>query len=66
MVKAPILVLANKQDLENAMPPDEISEILNLGKIKERPWAIFKCSAVKDIGLEEAMTWLSKTVSGKQ
>lgn len=48
------------------MPPDEISEILNLSKIKERPWSIFKCSAVKDIGLEEAMTWLSKTVSGKQ
>ena len=66
LLKAPILILANKQDLENVMTPDEISDILVLSKIKERPWAIFKCSAVKEVGLEEAMTWLSKTVSGKQ
>ena len=66
MGNAPILVLANKQDLENVMSPDEISEILNLGKIKNRSWSIFKVSAVKDIGLEESITWLSKTVAAKK
>ena len=66
LLKAPILILANKQDLENVMTPDEITEILNLTKIKERDWAIYKVSALKDFGLDEAITWLSKTVSEKK
>ena len=56
-------MIANKQDLENVMSPEEITELLGLTKIKERNWAIYKVSAIKDMGLEEAISWLSKIVS---
>mmetsp|Transcript_25927 Transcript_25927/g.30318 ORF Transcript_25927/g.30318 Transcript_25927/m.30318 type:complete len:188 (+) Transcript_25927:36-599(+) len=41
----PILVFANKQDLELAMPADEIEEVLHLSQINDRPWSIQACSA---------------------
>ncbi len=44
------------------MSPDEISEILKLGDIKERDWGIFKTSATKGEGLEEAFSWMVKTL----
>lgn len=33
-----ILVMANKQDLPNAMTVSEITDKLNLNAIRERPW----------------------------
>eukprot|EP00514_Thraustochytrium_sp_LLF1b_P002219 CAMPEP_0184524146 /NCGR_PEP_ID=MMETSP0198_2-20121128/9330_1 /TAXON_ID=1112570 /ORGANISM="Thraustochytrium sp., Strain LLF1b" /LENGTH=153 /DNA_ID=CAMNT_0026915361 /DNA_START=173 /DNA_END=631 /DNA_ORIENTATION=+ len=36
--QAVVLVLANKQDVKNAMKPAEISEALGLHEIKGRPW----------------------------
>jgi len=36
----PILIFANKQDLELAMPADEIEETLHLSEINDRPWNI--------------------------
>lgn len=36
----PVLVLANKQDLLNALPADDIAEALNLFLIRDRPWQI--------------------------
>lgn len=56
------MIFANKYDLEDKMTPDEISEILKLGDIKDRDWAIFKTSAVTGEGLKEAFDWLVKTV----
>ena len=36
----PILIFANKQDLELAMPADEIEEVLHLSQINDLPWSI--------------------------
>ncbi|MFM7859250.1 MAG: ADP-ribosylation factor-like protein [Flammeovirgaceae bacterium] len=47
----PLLVLANKQDIAEAASEKDISEVLGLAKIKERDWAIFKCSATTGKGL---------------
>ena len=55
----PILVLANKQDLPNAAPESEISEILGLSTLKTRQWSIYKTSAVSGEGIKESMTWLA-------
>ena len=38
-------MFANKQDLELAMPADEIEEVLHLSQINDRPWSIQACSA---------------------
>ena len=51
------MVFANKQDLEGAMTPAEISNALGLSALKNRTWSIFKTSALKGEGLEEAMEW---------
>ena len=40
------------------MSPSEISGALGLSALKNRTWAIFKTSAIKGEGLEEAMEWL--------
>jgi ADP-ribosylation factor-like protein 1 len=65
LAKSPIMIFANKYDLEDKMNPDEISEILKLGDIKERDWAIFKTSAITGEGLQEAFDWLVKTIKQK-
>jgi signal recognition particle receptor subunit beta len=55
-----LLVLANKQDLLNAMPAHEIAEELGLSMIRDRPWQIQGCSAREGFGIEEGMGWLVK------
>ena len=41
----PLLVLANKQDLVNALSAKDVAEGLNLFSIRDRPWQIQPCSA---------------------
>mmetsp|Transcript_8340 Transcript_8340/g.26560 ORF Transcript_8340/g.26560 Transcript_8340/m.26560 type:complete len:184 (-) Transcript_8340:247-798(-) len=54
----PLLVFANKQDLLQATPADEISTSLSLSNIKDRNWQIQACSAKDGTGLQEGMEWL--------
>jgi ADP-ribosylation factor-like protein 1 len=54
----PLLVMANKQDMPDAASEKEITEILGLSRIKERSWALFKCSALSGAGLNESMDWV--------
>merc|ERR1712061_295731 len=54
----PVLIFANKQDLLQATPADEISEALNLVSIADRTWTIQACSAKDGNGLQEGMEWL--------
>ena len=57
MKKAVLVVLANKQDLEGAMSASQVANALGLSSIKNRKYQIFKTSAIKGEGLEEAMEW---------
>ena len=52
-----LLILANKQDLNEALNPTEISEILRLTDIKDRSWSIQKTSALTGEGLEAGFDW---------
>lgn len=61
----PVLIFANKQDLETAADPDEIAGLLNLPSIKDRPWKIQKCSAKFGDGLEEGINWVTSMVAAK-
>jgi len=54
----PLLIFANKQDLLQALPADEISDTLSLQSIKDRQWSIMACSAKTKEGLQEGMEWL--------
>ena len=61
--QVPILVYANKQDLQFALEAEEILEHLKLQEIQDRTWNIQACSALTKEGLKEGMEWLVKTVS---
>ncbi|OAE32336.1 hypothetical protein AXG93_3017s1060 [Marchantia polymorpha subsp. ruderalis] len=62
---AVVLIYANKQDLPGALDDASVTEALNLHKIKNRQWAIFKTSAVKGEGLFEGLDWLSDTLKAR-
>jgi len=67
LAKVPLLVYANKQDLQFALECDEVLEKLALNNIKERTWNLQACSALTKEGLQEGMEWLVKVISaGKQ
>ena len=41
----PLMVMANKQDLLNALSQDEITLELGLNELRDRTWQILPCSA---------------------
>ena len=55
--KSVLVVFANKQDIEGAMTVTEVANSLGLSIIKNRKYQIFKTSAIKGEGLDEAMEW---------
>ncbi len=58
---APLLVFCNKQDVEGALKPEDISEKLGLaGAEKTRPWSVRGSCATKGEGLEEGLDWLCR------
>lgn len=59
-----LLILANKQDLPQAMSIADVHKALGLDALKNRTFQIFKTSALKGDGLEEAMEWLSNALQG--
>ncbi|KAH8869767.1 ADP-ribosylation factor-like protein 1 [Schistosoma japonicum] len=59
---AVLVILANKQDISGCMTISEVAQSLGLASIKNRRYQLFKTSALKGEGLEEAMDWLSNTL----
>lgn len=64
--KAVLVVLANKQDIVGALSVAEVHQALGLDALKNRTFQIFKTSAVKGEGLEEAMEWLSNMLTSNK
>lgn len=64
---ASVLILANKQDLPNAMPASKIADGLGLRSLHSRnPWYIQGCSAVSGDGIFEGLDWLHRTLREKR
>ena len=57
---AAILVLANKQDLPNAMTVSEVTDQLGLHTLPSRAWYIQSTCATTGDGLYEGLDWLAK------
>lgn len=54
----PLLVFCNKQDIEGALKPEEISEQLGLaGGEKGRDWSVRGSCATEGEGIEEGLDW---------
>ena len=58
----PLLVLANKQDIANAMKKEPIADFLGLSLLQDRQWFVQECSAVTGKGLVDGLQWLSDAV----
>jgi small GTP-binding protein len=57
--KVPTLILANKQDLPDAIQAPLLIQLLNLHlELKDRTFSVFDCSALNGKGVYEAFTWL--------
>jgi len=66
MRDAILLVLANKQDLPNAMTAAEVAEKLGLNNLRQRQWYIQAACATTGDGLYEGLDWMSQTLSIKK
>eukprot|EP00826_Nyctotherus_ovalis_P064384 TRINITY_DN9442_c0_g6_i2.p3 TRINITY_DN9442_c0_g6~~TRINITY_DN9442_c0_g6_i2.p3 ORF type:complete len:120 (-),score=51.57 TRINITY_DN9442_c0_g6_i2:107-466(-) len=62
---ATLLVFCNKQDIQGAMNPKEIAEILELKNIANRHWSIFPCSAVTGDGLIDGLKWIAEDIKSR-
>lgn len=60
----PLLVMANKQDKEDALKADGIKEIFNrsASKIGKRDCMLLEMSAISGFGIEEGVTWMLQCV----
>ena len=58
----PILFFANKKDLPKARSVPEIHQALELNRIDSRAFAVQPSDALRSIGLNEGMEWLSRNL----
>ncbi|VDP11687.1 unnamed protein product [Onchocerca flexuosa] len=59
-----LMVLANKQDIPNCLSLADVHRSLGLDALRTRTFQIFKTSATKGEGLDEAMEWYAPFLSG--
>jgi len=63
---APLLVYANKQDVDGAMKKEEITDRLNLKGVKNRKWLVQGCCAQTGDGIFAGFDWLYSTITKKR
>ena len=60
-----LLVYANKQDLPNAIRPQELGNRLRLNTITNRAWQVQGTCATTGDGLYEGLDWLGEQINKK-
>jgi ADP-ribosylation factor-like protein 8 len=60
LAKIPLLVCANKIDIEPHVSENELIAALNLDYITDQPWVVFPVSALRGTNIEKVLTWLVK------
>eukprot|EP01084_Bolivina_argentea_P263068 445141_1 len=56
-----VAIVANKQDLPNALSGDKLIDELELTKLRCK-YKVFECIATKNIGITELLHWLSENM----
>lgn len=66
LARVPLLILANKQDLLDALPSKTMVDALNLRAVRDRVWHVQECSALDRRGVDEGFSWiLGQATKGK-
>lgn len=60
LAKTPLLIVANKIDLEPHASESQVIEALNLDYVTEQPWVVFPVSALKSTNVDRVLDWLVK------
>ncbi|KAA8533746.1 hypothetical protein F0562_031263 [Nyssa sinensis] len=60
---APLLILANKQDLAEAVSAEELAQYLDLKKLDERVFTFEAVSAYDGMGIKESIVWLVEVMA---
>lgn len=58
----PLLIFANKQDLNLSLSAEDIINELNLCNLNNRKWNVMSCSALKKTGIKEGIDWLYNNI----
>ncbi|MES1906055.1 MAG: hypothetical protein MHPSP_003572, partial [Paramarteilia canceri] len=61
----PLLIFANKIDLEDRLQPESLPEQLHLNDLKQK-YAIFACCAIKNEGVNGGIEWAVEVVGGAE
>ena len=59
----PLVILANKQDLDSKLSGDELKNYLEIRGMTDRDWEIFETSGTSGRGLYDVLDWISLHVS---
>ena len=59
---AAVLIIANKQDKENAMDPAKMKSQLDDAALTHRSWDVLACNSVTGEGLAECLKWMSDRI----
>ncbi|KAB8072990.1 ADP-ribosylation factor family-domain-containing protein [Aspergillus leporis] len=62
MKDALLLVFANKQDVQGHLSPEDITNALQLNKLKDKLWYVAPSVATEGTGIFEGLAWLSNNV----
>ncbi|OBU00793.1 ADP-ribosylation factor, Arf Arf6 [Pseudogymnoascus verrucosus] len=62
MKESLLLVFANKQDVKDAMTPQEVTKALKLEKLEDTIWYVVPSCATTGEGLLEGLAWLSNNI----
>ncbi|KAJ3085211.1 hypothetical protein HDU96_005515 [Phlyctochytrium bullatum] len=57
-----VLCVANKQDLPDAMGPEEVTKGLGLNSLKSHKWSVVSASAKTGEGLTQGLAWLAQNM----
>ena len=60
---ASVLILANKQDLPNAMSVAEISDKMGMQSLRQRRWFVQSSCAASGEGLFEGLDWIAGSIN---
>ncbi len=60
-----VLIMANKQDIDGALSPAEVTKELGMSELKGRTWLVQGTSATTGAGLKEGLDWIASVLLKK-
>lgn len=66
LYSTPLLIVANKIDLDPHATEAVLIKELNLDYIVDNPWLVVPCSALKTINVDEIVQWLIKQADNRK